>query len=380
MQLVNHSPLYTTATTAIGTIARSIRSIYSVITRPSIASIPSILGALIFSASFGIPTEGHTADDATVIMYHRFGEDRYPSTSVKLDLFESHLATIAENNWEVLPLAEIVRRLQNDEELPDKVLAISVDDAFLSVYTEAFPRFKQYGFPFTLFIATESIDQNLPGYANWDQIREMRDSGLVDIGSQSHTHPRMQRISFSEARQEIERSNMRFMEELGERPTLFAYPFGEYSVEVRDLVRDSGFVAAFGQQSGIAHKSIHNYEWPRFSFSDLYGSTDRLKRAVHGLPIPITDVVHEEMVMETNPPVSGFTVADDIEPMSQINCYASGVKGAVKPEINGRQVLITLPKPFTQHSNRVTCTMPEVNAQGRNTGRWRWFGRQFIIR
>lgn len=318
-------------------------------------------------------------DDATVIMYHRFGEDRYPTTSVSLDLFDAHLATIAENNWSVLRLSDIVHRLQNDEDIPDKALAISVDDAFLSVYTEAFPRLKKYGFPMTLFVATESIDLNRPGYASWEQIREMVDSGLVDIGSQSHTHPYMHRISLQEAQHEIERSNMRFVQELGKKPTLFAYPFGEYSNEVRDLVRDAGFVAAFGQQSGIPHKSINNFEWPRFSFSELYGSVDRLRTAVNALPIPITDVVHEEMVMETNPPVTGFTVAEGIEPLSHIACYASGIDG-VKAEINGRRVMVRIPQPFTDNSNRITCTMPVLTAEGRNSGRWRWFGRQLIIK
>ena len=52
-------------------------------------------------------------------------------------------------------------------------MAITIDDAFISVYKEGWPLLKEYNYPFTLFVATDPIDQRLNGYMNWDQLREL---------------------------------------------------------------------------------------------------------------------------------------------------------------------------------------------------------------
>ena len=111
------------------------------------------------------------ADSAVVLMYHRFGESRYPSTNVTIEQFESHLAEIIEGGYTVLPLPELIKSVREGRPLADKTVAISIDDAFLSVYREAWPRFKKAGVPVTLFVATDPIDDGTGGYMNWDQIR-----------------------------------------------------------------------------------------------------------------------------------------------------------------------------------------------------------------
>lgn len=315
------------------------------------------------------------SDDATIIMYHRFGESRLPSTNISLEMFDAHLATIKENGWVVLPLAEIVAKLKSGETLPDKALAITIDDAFLSVYEEAFPRLQSYGYPFTIFVATKAIDQNLKGYATWDQIREMKAAG-VEIGSQSHSHPHMHQISLDEARQEMITSNARFSEELGEVPVFFAYPYGEYSLAVRDMIKDMGFEAAFGQASGVAHASIDSYEWPRFAFNENYGDTKRLTMAVEAKALPFSDMTHPSMILETNPPIIGFTVDEGIEPLNRLICFASSM-GRVETIQLGRRIEIRLPQAITLPRSRINCTMP-VLENGQETGRFRWLGRQFL--
>lgn len=287
----------------------------------------------------------YASDDATIIMYHRFGEERLPSTNISLEMFDAHLATIKENGWVVLPLAEIVTKLKSGEDLPDKALAITIDDAFLSVYEEAFPRLQSYGYPFTIFVATKAIDRNLKGYASWDQIREMKAAG-VTIGSQSHSHPHMHQLSLTDARQEIITSQARFLQELGEEPVFFAYPYGEYSLPVRDMIKDMGFEAAFGQASGVAHASIDSYEWPRFAFNEYYGDTKRLAMAVEAKALPLSDMTHPSMILETNPPIIGFTVDEGVEPLSRLICFASGM-GRVETIPLGRRIEIRLPQPIT---------------------------------
>ena len=316
--------------------------------------------------------EDEMRDSATVLMYHRFGESRYPSTNISIEQFEAHLAHLAAGNYTVLKLDDIIVRLRAGELLPDRTVAITIDDAYLSVYTEAWPRLTKAGFPFTLFVASSPIDRELSGYMSWEQIRELQSSG-VTIGSQTHTHPHMHRLSNEEVRAEISISNGRFIEELGLRPELFAYPYGEYSQFVIDAVKDAGFRAAFGQNSGIMHSADDQFQLPRFAFNEAYGTIDRLKLAVDGLPLKVHDLTPEDMVLTTNPPLYGFTVSEEMSPVSQLRCFSNN-HGKLDVTMLGMRAEIRAPGPLTEPRARINCTMPAVD------GRWRWFGRQFLTR
>jgi peptidoglycan/xylan/chitin deacetylase (PgdA/CDA1 family) len=316
--------------------------------------------------------EDEMRDSATVLMYHRFGESRYPSTNISIEQFEAHLAHLASENYTVLKLDDIIVRLRAGDLLPDRTVAITIDDAYLSVYTEAWPRLTEAGFPFTLFVASSPIDRELSGYMSWEQIRELQSSG-VTIGSQTHTHPHMHRLSDEEVRAEISTSNGRFIEELGLRPELFAYPYGEYSQFVIDAVKDAGFRAAFGQNSGIMHSADDQFQLPRFAFNEAYGTIDRLKLAVDGLPLKVRDLTPEDMVLTTNPPLYGFTVSEEMSPVSQLRCFSNN-HGKLDVTMLGMRAEIRAPGPLTEPRARINCTMPAVD------GRWRWFGRQFLTR
>ena len=114
---------------------------------------------------------------AVIFMYHRFGESRYPSTSITLAQFEEQLAFFEKNDFSALPLSEIVETMKHNKQLPDKAIAITIDDAYLSAYTEAYPRLKGKGYPFTVFVATGIVDQGIPAYMDWQQMAEMQKHG-----------------------------------------------------------------------------------------------------------------------------------------------------------------------------------------------------------
>ena len=95
------------------------------------------------------------ADHAVVFAYHRFGEDRVPATNIRLDQFDAHLAYLEMGGFTVWPLSRIVDALQNNTDIPDRTVALTADDAYRSVMTEAWPRLKQRGWTMTLFVATD---------------------------------------------------------------------------------------------------------------------------------------------------------------------------------------------------------------------------------
>lgn len=312
---------------------------------------------------------------AVVIMYHRVGEADYPSTSVRIEQFEAHLAELSSGRYAVLPLPEIVAALAADRPLPERAVAITVDDAFASVYREAWPRLRAAGLPFTLFVATRPLDLGLPGYMTWDQLREMRAAGGVTVGHHGVSHSHMTEQPEADVRAEIAQAAARFQQELGERPTLFAYPYGEYGLALRNLVAESGFQAAFGQHSGAIARGGDRFALPRFPFNENYAGIDRFRLAVNSLPLPVADVTPADTLITArhNPPHFGFTVGEGIAGLGALNCFASGSEASLE-RLGERRIEVRMAGPFPSGRARINCTMPGPE------GRWRWFGTQFYVR
>ncbi len=331
-------------------------------------------GGFLSIACMLFAAESIAANSAVAFIYHRFGEDAYPSTSIPIDQFEAHLEELKSGPYTVLALPDILKALRDGTPLPERTVAITIDDAFLSVYTEAWPRLKAAGLPMTLFIATKAIDQGGKSYMTWDQVRELLRDG-VTIGSQTDAHLHMPLADEKTVRDDLAHSNARFREELGNAPTLLAYPYGEASLAVQDMTRKAGFKAAFGQHSGVLHGGEDFFYLPRFAFSKTYGSLERFRLAANALPLPVKDITPRNLVLEkdSNPPNFGFTIAGDIPGLNRLRCYASGQGQAELAQLGERRFEIRLAAPFPKGRARINCTLHTQDDH------WRWYGRQFYI-
>jgi len=206
---------------------------------------------------------------------------------------------------------------------------------------------------------------------NWDQIRELDRAG-VTIGSQTASHLHMPKADPARNRDELARSNKRFEEELGRKPRLFAYPYGESSLAVQSVVRETGFIAAFGQHSGAFGSGDGSFDLPRFAMNENYAGLERFRLAANALPLPVTDITPADtLIGKINPPAMGFTVAADIKDLGQLACFSSHAGKAKLERLGERRVEIRVDEVFPKGRTRVNCTLP---AGG---GRWHWFGRQF---
>lgn len=331
--------------------------------------LPPLLVATIF---FPVVASVSAANSAVVLLYHRFGEGKFPSTNIQLSQFEGHLKELASGGYVVLPLPDVVRALRDGVPLPDRAVAVTVDDAYESVFTQGWPRLKAAGFPLTLFVSTEPVDLGLRGYMNWNQIRELVQQG-VTIGNHTRRHPHLLSQTPEQAADEISKADHRFQTELGQTPELFAYPFGEAGLSLIQTVRRAGFRAAFGQHSGVLHPGLDPFYLPRFALNERYGTMKRFRMAVNTLPL----VVHglepiDPFLRNGNPPLIKFEVGEFMGSMEQLNCFSSAPE---KPEIRiiNRRVEIHHFKRFDPGRTRLNCTMA-----GRE-GRWRWFGTQFYV-
>ncbi|MDH3392171.1 MAG: polysaccharide deacetylase family protein, partial [Desulfobulbaceae bacterium] len=123
----------------------------------------------------------------TVLIYHRFGEDKYPSTNIAVDRFSQQLEFLSSNNYQVISLEQLVHSLNGGSRLPDRAVVITIDDGYRSVYTEAWPVLKQYGYPFTVFVYAKATENKHWNYMTWDQVKEMKAAG-VDFQNHGFAH------------------------------------------------------------------------------------------------------------------------------------------------------------------------------------------------
>ena len=311
-------------------------------------------------------------NSATVFMYHKFGVSKYPSTSVTIDQLNSHIEELTKEKYTIKSLNFIIDTILNDGDLPENTIGISVDDADKSFLEVGWPLFKKNNIPVTLFVTTGTISNNLK-YINWDQIRKLKEEGVI-IGAHSHTHAHMPDISIEEVRNEIETSNKIFLKELGEVPTLFAFPYGETTDEIIELVKEFKFKVAFGQHSGIINETSNMYYLPRFSLNERYGEIDRVKFAASSKGLGVYDFIPKNPTIKQNPPFIGFSLLDDKKAQS-LDCFVFDSKGQVEREIYkfNERIEIRLARKLSQGRSRMNCTVKDRD------GNWRWFGHQFYF-
>jgi peptidoglycan/xylan/chitin deacetylase (PgdA/CDA1 family) len=339
------------------------------------ALVLSICAAISFP-SIASAEHPDAIQSATILTYHRIGEPNFPSTNIKSEQFESHLKELTSGRYKLLPLPEITRAFRNRESLPARAVAVTVDDAYRSIYEIAWPKLRRFGIPLTVFVSPAFVDGGSETYMSWDQLRELAAAG-VTIGGHTFSHPHMPELSDTELSEEIDLANQRFKAELGYRPTLFAYPYGEYGMREKAAIQNAGYEAAFGQQSGVAASSSDLFELPRFSMSESYGGLERLKLVANALPIPAHDVMPKDMVLRegNNPPDFGFTITTKVLNIDRLACFASNQSKPARIERLGPDRFeIRLDDPFRPPRGRINCTIPT------NDGRWRWFGQQFYVR
>ncbi len=335
-----------------------------------------LCGVVNYAVARAAETGQIAAGSATIFIYHRFGEDDIPRTNTTIAQFEAHLAEISAGDYTPMALPDIIAALENGTPLPDRAVAITIDDGYLSVYAQAWPRLRDAGIPFTLFLSTDSIDAEYKSFMRWDHVREMVAGGNVTIGHHGAAHQHMPHYDDARNLVDIRRASLRFKEELGFVPDIFAYPYGEYSLANRDQIAELGFRAAFGQHSGAIYPGMARFELPRFPMNQQFGDIDRFRLAANALPFPVTDVTPLDtyIVTDPNPPRFGFTVAGELRGLDRLNCFASGHDGPLKVAFLGeKRVEVRMRRPFAPGRGRINCTLLD------RSGRWHWLGRQFVI-
>ena len=305
-------------------------------------------------------------------MYHRFNEPKYPSTNIQMDIFKQQIEIIEDSNYKFNNPSEFEKMFSTPK--IKKEILITIDDAFLSFYQEAWPFLKENKIPFILFVSTEPVGKK--GYMSWNQIREVELEDFAFIGHHSHTHDYLINETNDQFISDIEKANKIFLKELGYIPNLFSYPFGEYSKFMRNYVSEN-FKFAFGQHSGVIDLNKDKFELPRFPINEKYGELKRFKSIINYFPLEYKEIFPEEKYLsqKNNPPKFQVKFFKEQKNLDNINCYSNEGNKWEKSKTNFSNYTLTIKfrEPFMPRRGRINCSLND-------NGKWRWFGIQFPIK
>ena len=304
-------------------------------------------------------------------MYHRFNEFKYPSTNIEMTIFKNQIEIIQNSNYSFSNPIEFKKKFTIPKK--NKEILITIDDAFQSFYTEAWPYLEKNKIPFILFVSTEPVGKK--GYMTWDQIKEVGSKSFAMIGHHSHSHGYLIDETNNFFVEDIKKANKIFLKELGYIPSLFSYPFGEYSKFMRDYVSQN-FSHAFGQHSGVIDVNKNKFELPRFPINEHYGDLKRFKSVLNSFPLEYKQLLPDEkkLINKTNPPEFKVVFFKKQKNLENINCYSNELnKWGKSNTIYDNQILkIKFRGPFDPRRGRINCSLND-------NGKWRWFGIQFPI-
>ena len=327
---------------------------------------------------WALSAPGWAASHVNILVYHHVSETTPASTSVSPDQFRKHLQLLKDQGFTVVPLADALTVLSGSNNLPEKAIAITFDDGFANIYQNAYPILKEFNYPFTVFVATDSIDEHYPNMMSWDQLRELQNGG-VTIANHSADHGYLVRYRKHDRtwraaiRNNIERAQARLNAELdSEVPNWFAYPYGEFSKDLTALLKEMGYIG-FAQHSGGLWSGSNPQAIPRFAAAGIYASVKTLLTKLNSQPMPINETTLADMLTTSTEPVLQADLLTLADQSKVLNCFVDGEwTQATHPSEQHFQV--RSPNPLGEGRHRYNCTTQSLTGDF-----YYWFSKSWLV-
>lgn len=183
--------------------------------------------------------------DIPIFVYHNIVENEsqieYDYMQTPKDIFEKQIKGLQDLGYHFITYQDLQKFKNNEIKLYKKSCILTFDDGCEGVYKNAYPIAKKYNIPFTMFVITNNMCE--PGVINWEQAKEMQDSGLVTIASHSINHPEFTSLSLEEALKNVNKSYEIIESKLGKQDLkIFTYPYGLYKEEQIVELEKQGYI------------------------------------------------------------------------------------------------------------------------------------------
>ena len=249
---------------------------------------------VVFLAALALmPGPGQAAEppplSVPILLYHRLGPVAADDMTVTTPLVEAQLKAIQDGGYTVIPLTTLLAALgEPATTLPEHPIVIVSDDGHKSVYTDLFPLMKRFRIPVTLFIYPSAISN--ANYAmTWEQLAEIKASGLADIQSHTYWHPnfniekkRLAPAAYEKfVQDQLVKSKAVLEQKFGAKVDLLAWPFGIHDAELEHAAQAAGYVAAFTIDRRPVTRADKLMALPRFIVTN-YDRGARLETLLQG--------------------------------------------------------------------------------------------------
>lgn len=191
-----------------------------------------------------------------LLIYHQVGVSTGRQMEVPKERFEKQLKWLLDQK-EVVTLDDALSRWADSGSCD--LVALTFDDGYVDTFEVAFPILLERGMPFTLYVSTQHIESGESRYGEeasapltWQMIEEMLESGLMTLGSHTHTHADLRLLDADRIEWELEECDQRLQQRLGLTPRHFAYPWGYWSDAADALVRSRYNSAVVGAPANVS--------------------------------------------------------------------------------------------------------------------------------
>jgi peptidoglycan/xylan/chitin deacetylase (PgdA/CDA1 family) len=324
------------------------------------------------------------ATAAVILQYHHVSADTPSSTSVTPAEFKAQLQHLKDQKLKVVPLDRLIGQLQRGEALADDEVAITFDDGFANVFTTARPLLKAFGYPYTMFLSPALIDQQQGPVLTWPQVKTMQQEGVIIANHSSYHHrlavpqPGESKAQWrARVKADILLAEQQLEQQLGVKRKWLAYPYGDFSAELEQLVSELGFIG-IGQQSGAVGPGVSLTRIPRYPSSSQFAALKHFMPKLKTLALPVTDYSKANPVSSVNPPTLQLTVNTADFATDRLQCFFNGK--AIPLQIiaqQGQQLTFSTKAdtPLKLAHNRYNCTAPSQQKKGY----FYWFSQPWVF-
>ena len=337
-----------------------------------ISLIGMCIWGCIFAYSADSPQESNIPDQFSVvsIVYHRFGDSRYPSTNTSVQDFEAHIKYLINQDFVFSTASQVYA---NCNRFPNqKQVVITIDDGYRSFYSNGLEILKKNKARATLFVNTESVGWK--DYLTWEQIKEISNQG-IEIGHHSHAHTYFLNLSDAERCQQFEEdlliAESLFEKHLGFIPKVYSYPYGEFDHGMRKVLEKHGYKMAFAQNSGVWNEQSDPLAIPRFPMAGDFVELKQFKSKVNMSPLKWQQSEQLPLIVNAGEQVS-FKLKLDHPDLGPLNCF---IAGESRSEVFTKQqegLLVAFRAPENRRRTLITFTARDKE------GKWCWGSRLVI--
>jgi peptidoglycan/xylan/chitin deacetylase (PgdA/CDA1 family) len=327
-----------------------------------------------------IETKIITSDEDKTIMcfvYHRFGDSRYPTTNVSVKDFELHLNWLTKHDFTFLTFSDAIAYLQSDESVR-KVAVITIDDGYRSFFHNGLPVLKKHKIPATLFINTETIEGG--DYMGWSELKTAMKNN-IEIGNHTHSHDyflnKPTSTRYKAFKEEIELSQSIIQKNLDFTPIVFSYPYGEFDVEMKNVVKNIGFKAAAAQNSGVVYADTDLFMCPRFPMSETYSGLNKFVEKASSKALKVVNSSPNNPYLPSNKkPILTLTININDLRIDQLQCFVQGGKcsfNITEKRADTATIIVQSVAPINRRRRTLyTITVPDKK------GIWHWYSHLWI--